>query len=86
MVGWHAVNFGEGLIILMLFGRNSVYQALKKRYPAKHVAHGSASSYPAYNDIFRDISQKTNISSQLLLVSDAMGPNDDSCMDKQKEK
>ena len=40
---------------------------------------------PAYNDIFRDISQKTNISSQLLLVSDAMGPNDDSCMDKQKE-
>ena len=41
---------------------------------------------PAYNDIFQDISEKTNISSQLLLVSDAMGPNDDSCMDKQKEK
>ena len=34
----------EGLIILMLFRRISVYQVLKKRYPANRVAHGSASS------------------------------------------
>ena len=78
MVGWHAVK--RRIDNSDAFGRISVYQVLIKG--TRHIVPPA----PVYNDIFRDISQKTNISSQLLLVSDAMGPNDHSCMVKQKEK
>ena len=81
MVGWHAVkrriDNSDAFWI-------SVYQMLKKRYPANLVAHGSASS-----GVQRYFSRYFSENKHLfptVAVSDAMGPNDDSYMDKQIEK
>ena len=83
MVGWHAVkrmidNFDAFWTYFSLPGAY-------KKVPGKPRGTWFLQLRRITIYFFRYFSEN-NISSQLLLVSDAMGPNDDSCMDKQKKK
>ena len=74
---------GKGLIIHMVLAMYSILTAVLKWRPANGVVCTFAKL--CVKSIFQISSDKTSNTFQLIQISDAMRPEDDSCMDKVKE-
>ena len=75
---------GKGLIIHMVLALYSILLAVLKWRPANGVVYTFAKM--CVKSFFFSISpHKTSNTFQLLLISDAMRPEDGSCLDKVKE-
>ena len=75
---------GKGLTMHVLSATYSILPAVLKWGPANCVVYTFHQDVRKM-DFFPTISHKTSFTFQLLLFSDAMGPEDESCMDKVKE-
>ena len=73
---------GKGLIMRMLLATYSILPAALKWGPANGVVCTFAKM--CVKSFFPNLSYKSSFSFQLLQLSDAMKPEDDSCMDKVK--